>query len=373
MWLSLWNVASPIGMMLGSIIGGQFQDRGGRRISLATGAFLSAIAVAICYVADLPDDITARRGVFFVGKIFQGVCLGILLCVVQTYMSEVLPVLLRGPIIAFLPIFTLLGQLIGSVVVYTSLKYPGAESYRIPFASQWPFSAITFLLAAILPESPTWLMRRGRAAKALKAQKRLERPGVDSKAIIEDLRIAILAEEEARGTNTYMDCFRGVNLRRTMVVSLANSLPQLFGLQLLANASYFAQTVGMGSANSLIFLILGIGLGLIANLGSLWVLNGFGRSFSSATDPIHHTRSLVGNGNSWMFPGSRHNMVHLCDNDDRHDGLWSRYLASFPCHCRRNIITATSCQDSGHRLVRERCCSGGLLDQSAVYLQSGRG
>lgn len=279
MWLSLWNVASPIGMMVGSMIGGQFQDRGGRRISLATGAFFSAIAVAICYVADLPDDLTARRGVFFVGKIFQGVCLGILLCVVQTYMSEVLPVLLRGPIIAFLPIFTLLGQLIGSVVVYTSLKYPGAESYRIPFASQWPFSAITFLLAAILPESPTWLMRRGRADKALKAQKRLERPGVDSKAIIEDLRIAILAEEEARGTNTYMDCFRGVNLRRTMVVSLANSLPQLFGLQLLANASYFAQTVGMGSANSLIFLILGIGLGLIANLGSLWVLNGFGRRF----------------------------------------------------------------------------------------------
>ncbi|KAJ5118299.1 Major facilitator superfamily domain general substrate transporter [Penicillium atrosanguineum] len=279
MWLSLWNVASPIGMMLGSIIGGQLQDRGGRRISLATGAFLSAIAVAICYVADLPDEITARRGVFFVGKFFQGVCLGILLCVVQTYMSEVLPVLLRGPIIAFLPIFTLLGQLIGSVVVYTSLKYPGAQSYRIPFASQWPFSAVTFVLAAIIPESPIWLLRRGSLNKALKAQKRLESPGVDSEAIIEDLRVSILAEEETRATSTYADCFRGVNLRRTLVVALANCLPQLFGLQLLANASYFAQIVGMASANSLIFLILGIGLGLIANIGSLWVLNAFGRRF----------------------------------------------------------------------------------------------
>ena len=279
MWLSLWNVASPIGMMIGSIIGGQFQDRGGRRISLAAGAFLSAIAVAICYVADLPDDITARRGVFFVGKLFQGLCLGILLCVVQTYMSEVLPVLLRGPIIAFLPIFTLLGQLIGSVVVYTSLKLPSSDSYRIPFASQWPFSAVTFLLAAIVPESPTWLVRRGRVDKALKAQKRLERPCVDSEAIIEDLRISILAEEEARGTSTYMDCFRGMHLRRTLIVALANCLPQLFGLQLLANASYFAQIVGMSSSNSLIFLILGIGLGLIANVGSLWALNGFGRRF----------------------------------------------------------------------------------------------
>jgi hypothetical protein len=39
------------------------------------------------------------------------------------------------------------------------------------------------------------------------------------------------------------------------------------------------QIVGMGSSNSLIFLILGIGLGLIANVVSLWVLNGFGRRF----------------------------------------------------------------------------------------------
>ncbi|KAJ5198643.1 uncharacterized protein N7498_007760 [Penicillium cinerascens] len=279
MWLSLWNVASPIGMMIGSILCGQFQDRGGRRISLAVGAFLSAIAVAICYVADRPDDITARRGVFFVGKFFQGTCLGILLCAVQTYMSEVLPVLLRGPIIAFMPIFTLLGQLIGSVVVYTSLKLPFEDSYRIPFASQWPFSGVTFLLAVILPESPTWLMRRGRVDKALKAQKRLERPCVNSEAIIEDLRISILAEEEERGTSTYMDCFRGMNLRRTLIVALANILPQLFGLQLLANASYFAQIVGMSSSNSLIFLILGIGLGLLANVGSLWALNGFGRRF----------------------------------------------------------------------------------------------
>lgn len=107
--------------MIGSIFGGHFQDKGGRRLALAIGSFLSAIAVAICYVADLPDDIDSRRGVFLAGKLFQGICIGILLCVVQTYMSEVLPVALRGPIIAFLPIFTLLGQLLGAIVVYVSL------------------------------------------------------------------------------------------------------------------------------------------------------------------------------------------------------------------------------------------------------------
>jgi MFS family permease len=220
-----------------------------------------------------------RRGVFFAGKLFQGVCIGILLCVTQTYMSEVLPVVLRGPIIAFYPIFTLLGQLVGSIVVYTSLKHTGAQSYRICFASQWPFSAVPFVLAAFLPESPTWLLRNGRTDKALNAQRMLDTTHVNSQAVINELQASILAEDEESATHEYVDCFRGVNMRRTLVVAFANVIPQMFGLQLLANASYFMQIVGMGASNSLVFLILGIGLGLIANVVSLWALNAFGRRF----------------------------------------------------------------------------------------------
>ncbi|CAG8164161.1 unnamed protein product [Penicillium salamii] len=276
MWLSLWSVSSCFGLMFGSIIGGYFQERQGRRLALAVGSFLSAIAVAICYVSDLPDSIDARRGVFFAGKVFQGACIGILLCVAQTYMSEVLPVVLRGPIIAFYPIFTLLGQLIGSIVCYTSLKYTGAQSYRVCFASQWPFSAVPFILAAFLPESPTWLLRKGRPQEALKAQKRLNTPQVDSVAVVASLQASIIAEEEEKG-NTYIDCFRGVNRRRTFIVAVAHLIPQLFGLQLLATSSYFIQIVGMSSHNSLMTLMLGVALGLVANIASMWTLNAFGR------------------------------------------------------------------------------------------------
>ncbi|CAI7569637.1 unnamed protein product [Penicillium pancosmium] len=277
-WLSLWNAASPIGMMVGAIIGGYYQDRGGRRLSLATGSFLSAVAGVVIYLCDLHPDMDSRRGLFLTGKLLQGVTIGMLLCMIQTYMSEVLPIVLRGPIIAFLPIFTLLGQLIGSIVVYTSLKHPGAESYRICFASQWAFSAAPFFLSWILPESPTWLLRRGQFEKALKMQCKLDTGDMDSAKTIEDLQTSIKAEEEERATQTYSDCFKGpANRRRTFIVCFASALPQFFGLQLLASASYFMQMVGMSATNSLIFLILGIGLGLIANGVSLFTLNALGR------------------------------------------------------------------------------------------------
>lgn len=303
MWLSLWNVSSCIGLMFGSIIGGYYQDRRGRRLTLAVGSFLSTIAVAICYISDLPDDIDSRRGVFFAGKLFQGACIGIMLGVSQTYMSEVLPVALRGPIIAFYPIFTLLGQLIGSIVVYTSLKYTGAHSYRICFASQWPFSAVPLILAAFLPESPTWLLRKERPQEALKAQKRLDTPQVDSVAVITTIQASILAEEEETG-NSYIDCFRGVNTRRTIIVAFAQLIPQMFGLQLLASSSYFIQIVGMNSSNSLMILMLGIALGLLGNVASLWTLNAFGRRILTLSSLAIAAVLWLGMGIAGIFQGT---------------------------------------------------------------------
>lgn len=50
-------------------------------------------------------------------------------------------------------------------------------------------------------------------------------------------------------------------------------MPQLFGLTLLANASYFLQIVGMEASLSVMFLIIGIVLGLLANVVSIWIVS----------------------------------------------------------------------------------------------------
>ncbi len=159
LWLGLWTFASPGTSIIGAVAGGWFQDWAGRRASLAVGSFLCAVGVAISFVSGLPSDINNRRGVFLAGKGVQGGAIGMVLTTTQTYISEIVPPNLRGPMLAFFPIFTLLGQLIGAGVIYACLNLP--NGYTICFATQWAFSGVPFILSYAVPESPTYLVRKG--------------------------------------------------------------------------------------------------------------------------------------------------------------------------------------------------------------------
>lgn len=52
------------------------------------------------YVSDMPASVTDRRVVFLMGKIVLGVALGQLTSTCQTYVSEVAPLKLRGPLLS---------------------------------------------------------------------------------------------------------------------------------------------------------------------------------------------------------------------------------------------------------------------------------
>jgi len=260
--------------MVGSIGGGFFQDRFGRRMSLGFGSILCAAGVAVCFISNRPTSLSDRRIAFLVGKGIQGGAIGMVMATAQTHMSEILPPNLRGPLLAFFPIFTLLGQLLGALVILACLKHP--TGYTTAFATQWVFAAIPLLMAFIVPESPAYLIRHGDDAAAYTAQRRLDGPNLNTELTISRLR-AHIEHERRLAQPTYRDSFRRGNLRRTLIVIFASLVPQLFGLTLLGKASYFIQIVGMDANLSVVILILGIVCGLIGNVASMPVLARFGR------------------------------------------------------------------------------------------------
>ncbi|PGH09104.1 hypothetical protein GX51_00858 [Blastomyces parvus] len=276
-WLGVWTAAPSIGNIIGAAVAGWVCDRFGRRFSLMLGALISAIGIGICFASAFAADIEARRGIFLVGKLVEGFAAGQVVCTVQIYMSEIVTRALRGSSQALLPVMTMTGQLIGALVVFACLSVKGREGYLIAVASQWLFSVILLGIAIIIPESPPHLIRVGQVDQARKSQRRLHRKGVDTDKMVDKLVDILEQERETMkrlGSQVrFIDCFRGTDLRRTIIVLVCHMMPQNFGLGLLSTASYFAQTVGIAPKLSVLLLEIGIAVGLVANIISVWTLS----------------------------------------------------------------------------------------------------
>ncbi|KAJ5625946.1 MFS general substrate transporter [Penicillium lagena] len=280
LWLSLWSALPSVGQMAGAIIAGSLQDRVGRRWPLAVGSVLSAVAVAVTCLSSLPADIVTRRVVFLIGEIVQCFALGVTETAAQTYISEAVPTSLRGPAMALLPAFDMIGELLGSLVVLLWSGGTSSSAYMVSYNSMWPFSAIPLLVAVFLPESPSHLVRKGDLARARRSLQKLHTASVDCNQLLEDLKQSVESEKKDQDQGqrvSYRDCFRDENKRRTMISMFGASMPVLFGTSLLVSASYFLQTLGMEAKDSLLMTVLGIALALVGNGVGVWLISCVGR------------------------------------------------------------------------------------------------
>jgi SP family general alpha glucoside:H+ symporter-like MFS transporter len=286
-WLSLWDGIGPLGQIAGTALGGYLIDRVGRKFCLKLGGSIGAAAISILVLCNMPADKNAKRIMILVGKVIQGVGLGIIRVPTFSYLSEVVPVSLKGAVMTLVPTFTLLGQLTGAVVMYLLSNYDSSWSYMIAFSTQWALAIPPLALAFFLPESPAFLLNiKKDTAGALDSFTRLLGPKNDARAALNRMQ-ATLEEETRRSAKTsYPDAFNSVNRRRTLIIVMANLIEIFFGLPLLSNISYFLQLLGMKSSLSLLFLIAGIIFGLVANFCSAWTVTHIGRRKLTVTTLI---------------------------------------------------------------------------------------
>ncbi|VUC32708.1 unnamed protein product [Clonostachys rosea] len=276
-WLSLWTGLGRLGNALGSVVGGWTQDFMGRKRSFMLGSIVLIVSVIISFLSFIPPEVNTKRGVFLAGKVLQGVSVGLLKITAMTYISENAPVSLRAPGMALFPTFNLLGQLLGTVVVFAMNSVPGKAGYMGAFGSQIPLALVPFVVSLIMPDSPVYLLRQGKEEASLRAAVRLYEPRVSAAKMIERAKAGILNEVNPEAGATYMDTFRPQHRRRTWIVFFANLYPTAFGLDHLGSISYFLQLLGMDSNVSLIFMISGVVVGIIANGMGIWILTRVGR------------------------------------------------------------------------------------------------
>lgn len=154
-------------------------------------------------------------------------------------------------------------------------------AYKIPFALQWIWPVP--LIAAILfaPESPWWCVRRNRIDDARANLRRLTRSSEESDADVEHtltlMEVTIEKEREA-GTGThYKDCFRGVDLRRTIISCCCWGIQILSGTGLRVYSTYFYQQAGLPTTQAFNMSLVQYALGIVGVFIAWFLLPHVGR------------------------------------------------------------------------------------------------
>ena len=134
----------------------------------------------------------------------------------------------------------------------------------------------------LAPESPWWLVRKGRIEDAKKALLRLTSKDRETE-FDADETIAMMVhttalEEKITTGASYFDCFRGHDLRRTEIVCMVWAIQNLSGNSFSGYSTYFLQQAGLETSKALDFAIGQYGINMAGCLGA-WALMawGFGR------------------------------------------------------------------------------------------------
>ena len=154
------------------------------------------------------------------------------------------------------------------------------DRYQIAFAIQWVWIMPLAVIIWLAPESPTWCIKTGRVDRARISLRRLASPDETEEQV--ENRLALMQytdamEREYASSTSYLELFKGVNLRRTEVAVMAYSCMNLDGYTLAASGSYFFQQAGLDPANSFTLTLVSYSIQICACLVTWFIMRRFGR------------------------------------------------------------------------------------------------
>lgn len=273
-----WQAGLQNGSQIGSIIGlsavGYLTDSlGYRKTMMGALALMTAFTFFPFFAESLP--------VLLVGQILQGLPWGVYQSLAVAYAADVCPVALRPILTTYVNLCWVMGQLIASGVLRATVERTDKWAYKIPYGLQWMWIPIVLVFVLLAPESPWFLVRKNRLGEAEAAISKLagkhnNSPDRSQKTVAL-LKHTNEMEKAATSGANYMDCFRGVNLRRTEIGAMAWLVQQFCGSPLMGSSSYFLQQAGLPTTQAFNLTIGQFSIGAVGTISSWFLMRWMGR------------------------------------------------------------------------------------------------
>nr|WP_212979475.1 sugar porter family MFS transporter [Paenibacillus azoreducens] len=260
-----WAVSSLIiGCIVGAISSGVISEKFGRKKTLIAAAILFIIG---SFGSAIPDTFSG----FIIARMIGGIGIGITSTLCPLYNAEIAPAKYRGRLVALNQLATVTGIFL---VYFVNMWIAdlGDHAWDVSTAWRWMFGfgvipGVLFLaLLFLVPESPRWLIKQGRAAESLPILLRIHGEELARQEVL-DIKESF-KEENGSIRQLFSPALRlalivGVGLAILQQVTGINAVmyyaPEIFKQTGAGTNSALMQTIFVGLINFL-FTILAIWL-----------------------------------------------------------------------------------------------------------------
>ena len=157
--VGLVGASLVFGAVIGAGVGGPMADHLGRKKLMLADMMIIAAGACISALAKGP-------AMLFIGQLLVGVGVGIDFPVSSSYVSEILPKPSRGRMMVAAIACQSVGMLLAAAVTLLLLRSGSAQAWRLFLVTESAVALFFFVLRLSAPESPHWLMSRGKFAEA---------------------------------------------------------------------------------------------------------------------------------------------------------------------------------------------------------------
>ncbi|MBJ9975059.1 MFS transporter [Pseudomonas sp. S75] len=203
-WEGLIAASALIGVFLGGFLGGWFTDKYGRKVLY----LIDLIAIVGFSVAQFWVE---SAWALFAWRLLIGIAVGADYPIATSLLAEFLPRKQRGPLLAAMVLMWFAGAAVAYMVGELLLRVGGEDGWRYVLASALVPGALFLIARNGTPESPRWLLSKGRSDEADAVIKKVYGP---------DYSIADLPEQTADKPMSVWSLFHSGYGRRMAFVTL---------------------------------------------------------------------------------------------------------------------------------------------------------